>query len=382
MNRFSNNSGNIKESYGIDTTSDSQCNRDWGDGGCEADSGYNPDTCVEYAGRCYSKTARQCTRDSQCGVSWTGECIKSGGGSSLYCRHDGAYGSCVCTKDKTTITNISNTSVVTDQIRNLADYPDIAALMFSFALSSRRGPWIGSDFSKVKIINDMIVRLEKPWKVDQTNTPFCGCAAIVVCLLTKDPIRYINIMRQLWEYGYFYTAKSRTRITASRSILTDSEDRVPIPAVDWMIQAVLRDNEQILFRLDPSDRGLELNVVGITTPWEITSWMEELFNYSSRNVDFDWTITGGDLDGLRAGADNLNRAGGITVMLVSYEGLIEGKEVTFPIPQHWIVLFNDSITISNGHVKFNVYNYGKIQQIDAKESHFKSYVFGFGTGHS
>ena len=382
MNRNSNSSNKIKESYGRDTTSDSQCNRDWWNGGCEADSGYNPDTCVEYAGRCYSTTARQCTRDSQCGLSWTGECTNNGRGSSLYCRHSGAYGSCVCTKDKTTVTNISSSTMVTDQIRNLAWYPVIVAAIDDFRRSTKPCVWTGSEFSKNQIIDGMIVRLEKPWKVDQTNTPFCGCAAITVCLLMKEPLTYISIMRSLWENGYFYTKKSRTRITASSSILRNSGNRVRIPAVDWMILAVLRDSEQLLFRIDPSDRGLELNIEGITTPWEISGWMEELFNYSSRNVDFDWTITGGDLSALRAGADNLNRAGGITVMLVSYDGLIRGQELTFPIPQHWIVLFNDSITVRDGHVKFNVYNYGNIEQIDAKESHLQSYMFGVGTGHS
>ena len=90
----------------LPTTSDSQCVYKWMSTGGRQECGtnpetvYDPSTCKFYKGRCYSTTAKQCTRSSECGVSWTGECVNKKGGSSLKCRHGGLLGTCVCT-DKT-----------------------------------------------------------------------------------------------------------------------------------------------------------------------------------------------------------------------------------------------------------------------------------------
>ena len=93
----------------IPTTSDAQCVYKWmseaGGHACDTKSPhpdvlqYDPATCAYYKGRCYSTTAPQCAKSSECGVSWTGECVnKKKGGSSLYCRHGGFLGACACTK--------------------------------------------------------------------------------------------------------------------------------------------------------------------------------------------------------------------------------------------------------------------------------------------
>ena len=86
------------------TTSDSQCHWRWlQQAGQECWARDNitgqdldPSTCKYYNGRCYSTTAKQCTSNKQCGISWNGECKNKTGGSSLNCRHAGFLGSCSC----------------------------------------------------------------------------------------------------------------------------------------------------------------------------------------------------------------------------------------------------------------------------------------------
>lgn len=86
------------------TTDDSQCHWRWlQQAGLECwardnvtGQNLDPTTCKYYKGRCYSTTAKQCTLDSQCGISRNGECKNKTGGGSLNCRHVGFLGMCSC----------------------------------------------------------------------------------------------------------------------------------------------------------------------------------------------------------------------------------------------------------------------------------------------
>jgi hypothetical protein len=81
----------------VPTTSDSQCRYNILTGNCTADKGYLNSTCTPYALRCYTtNAAAQCSADSECSTSWTGECVNRAGAGSLYCRHTGPYGACEC----------------------------------------------------------------------------------------------------------------------------------------------------------------------------------------------------------------------------------------------------------------------------------------------
>jgi hypothetical protein len=81
----------------VPTTSDSQCSYNIFTGNCTADRGYLNSSCTPYALRCYTTNAQaQCSADSECSTSWTGECINRAGAGSLYCRHSGPYGACEC----------------------------------------------------------------------------------------------------------------------------------------------------------------------------------------------------------------------------------------------------------------------------------------------
>lgn len=89
------------------TTKDDQCHVNFFPSGswnpiCWATDRSNPNlnldskTCTYYKGKCYSNTAKQCTKSSDCRISWTGECVNNNGGSNLNCRHAGFLGSCTC----------------------------------------------------------------------------------------------------------------------------------------------------------------------------------------------------------------------------------------------------------------------------------------------
>lgn len=94
------------------TTKDSQCHVNLFPSGsynptCYAVDRQNPNlnfnnnSCTYYKGRCYTNNPEsQCKSNNECNMSWTGECVNKTGKSSLYCRHAGFLGTCICTKDK------------------------------------------------------------------------------------------------------------------------------------------------------------------------------------------------------------------------------------------------------------------------------------------
>lgn len=78
------------------TTSDSQCTVNLIKGGCNAPSGYDPNTCTKYGSKCYSNSAPQCKTSDDCKYSlFKFECVNNKTGSSLNCRTDGFF-KCKC----------------------------------------------------------------------------------------------------------------------------------------------------------------------------------------------------------------------------------------------------------------------------------------------
>ena len=228
----------------------------------------------------------------------------------------------------------------------------------------------------------MLYRLRRPWTVDQGQKPLCGPATILFNLLMKQPLTYISIMKNLWENGYFFTTKSKNRITASDSIKNNStvENRQGMQAADWIFSSVLRDTTSTIFHLDPAARDTMLNIQGMTTPWEMVGWMKELFpNY---NVNFDWTIIDSDVDGLKKAALNLKKPTGINAMMVNASGLLNNKTPSLSTPEHWVGLYNTEIVEKDNHISFNIFTWGKIYKINAKKADLNSYIFGYGNGYS
>jgi hypothetical protein len=84
----------------LPTTSDDQCRRNVF-GGCDAEEGYDPNSCETYGAKCYSRTAPQCVSGvDNCFTDLNnfGECINSNASqSSLYCRHNKSFPfGCTC----------------------------------------------------------------------------------------------------------------------------------------------------------------------------------------------------------------------------------------------------------------------------------------------
>ncbi len=100
----------------------------------------------------------------------------------------------------------------------------------------------GLTSTKKTLLAEMRQRLQSPLSVCQGQQPFCGPAAVVYELIRKQPTRYVEICRSLFETGAF-KAKTK-RIEASAKLRQSSRGDLKMGQSDWLILATLRDAEK------------------------------------------------------------------------------------------------------------------------------------------
>jgi hypothetical protein len=202
----------------------------------------------------------------------------------------------------------------------------------------------------------------------------------------RKPRTVVSIIRSLWEKGYFYTPKNNKKISASSNLLNYSSERNGMPIADYIFSAVLRDNANLIFKIDPTEKStLEINIEGITFPWQMQGFMKELFSYKDSNVKGDWTVFGGDLEALKDAGKNTTKTGGISFILVDYDGIKKGTpSYAVAVPTHWMAIYDNSVSYDSktGHVKFKAFTYGKIYEFNLKWTDFTNFTYWIGTGHA
>ena len=187
-----------------------------------------------------------------------------------------------------------------------------------FEASATAGAWTNVD--KAALIADMRATLADPVsQVDQNSSQFCGPTAIVFELITRLPRRYVRLCRSLFETGSF---ESRTKtVSASDGLRAASVGQGMSPA-DWMLIATLRESENAIFGVDPDADGVLGGLQGLTTPWEVEGWTEEILleDTTAISTTFVW----GEMDALRY-AEQVHAAGGVAFMMI-HDVLLTGDD--------------------------------------------------------
>ncbi len=256
-------------------------------------------------------------------------------------------------------------------LRKAAETPAIAALL-AFEFSTAPGVW--PQLPKATLLSEMIDRVQHPLHVDQASTPLCGPAAIVFELVSRDPARYVALMRELYETGHFHGA---TEVVDPSQDTRDSAKPASIDVADWIMMATLRDTENAVFDVE-GDSGDY--VMGLSTPWEMKGWAEEVLQLP--DTSFTSTVFYGEFDALREAQDALD-LGGVAFLLVNSSMLPGQVQPWFSVPQHWIS-FRGGLVIDegdpwvwdSGHVKFDCYTWGSMRKVDLGEGPFEDAMFG------
>lgn len=262
-----------------------------------------------------------------------------------------------------------------------------AALAAIAAFEQSAAPGLWQHLEKRTIVAEMQSRVNDPFKVNQGRQPFCGPASILFELIHKQPLRYVQLCRDLFEQSKFQ-AKTK-QIEASERLRQESKGNLQMGQADWMVLATLRDAENLLFPVAPDAPELMRNLSGMTKSWEMKGWVREILGCD--RVKYDHTYLLGDMGALRHAAKVIE-AGGVAFALVTADGLLgqttpDKEELPVALPNHWITLVGN-ISIQkgsfgnhdSGHVSFDVFTWAKKMHVDANEGPFERFMWGIVTG--
>lgn len=257
--------------------------------------------------------------------------------------------------------------------------PSVLQALTDFEKSNAPSVWAGLD--KDQVLTDIKARLADPFQVNQGGQPFCGPASVLFELVRKQPQRYVQICRSLFEIGSFQGRTSR--IQASRQ-LRGSQGRLRMGQADWMVLSTMRESENLIFPVEPDAPDIIRNLAGMTKSWEIKGWVREILGYT--RVKYSHTYLFGEVDALKEAQTAIN-SGGVAFALITAEGLLGGRTPLLPYPNHWVTLLgNINIQPGNpwqhdsGRISLDVYTWASKRSIDQGEGPFEDYFWGIVIG--
>ncbi|BAY09831.1 hypothetical protein [Calothrix sp. NIES-2098] len=252
----------------------------------------------------------------------------------------------------------------------------IIAALAEFEKSTSPSVWANLD--KKQVLAEMKIRLNDPFQVNQGGQPFCGPASILFELIRKQPLRYVQICRSLFETGSF---AGQTRRIQATERLRRSQGRLRMTQADWMVLATLRESENLIFPVEPDAPDILRNLAGMTKSWEMKGWVGEVLGY--RQVNYIHTYIYGETEALNTSAQVI-ASGGVAFALVTAQGLLGNDNQPFlPYPNHWItILGNISIqkgllwSKDTGRFSMDVYSWANKYHIDLGKAPFEDYFWG------
>ncbi len=235
-------------------------------------------------------------------------------------------------------------------------------------------PGIWTLLSKATLASEMRDRVHNPYLVSQGGQPFCGPAAVLFELVRKHPLKYVEICSYLYLLGGFHSLSRY--IPSSDDVRRATQGDLRMGQADWMVLATLRDMENVLFPVEPNAPELVRNLAGMTKPWELSGWVQEILGY--KTVDCTYAFPFNDLPALKQ-ADTVIRQGGVAFALISAEGMLTDRPPLLPLPTHWIAIVGN-IAIQPDAIAFDIYTWSRKMRLQMDPTSFKKYFWAVVTG--
>ncbi len=256
----------------------------------------------------------------------------------------------------------------------LPDPALVQAAMTAIGTFEQSTASVWTELDKATIVSEMRSRVQDPFQINQGGQPFCGPAAVLFELVRKQPLRYVHLCQSLFETGSFQ-AKTR-RISASAELRRNLDRNLHTSQTDWMVLATLRESELLIFPVEPNAPDFVRNIAGMTTPWQIKGWLQELLGYS--RLTYRYAFWFNDAGALNSTA-TIVRSGGVGIMLITAEGLLENNPPPVAFPSHWVSLLGD-VVIAQNRVSFDIYTWSKRLKVDLDLPTFRKYFWATVTG--
>jgi len=164
--------------------------------------------------------------------------------------------------------------------------------------------------------------------ISQQRSSLCGAAAVMFCLVNRDPEAYIQYVIDLYEKGQ---AKFGSLTVKPGDACRNYEPKRIAP-VDWIALASLRDSENRYMSL----ASVESDAAAITMPETIVSWFRALGYTTYKSTQWFGAMVQNEHEIARAGTARLQ---GRDVCLFVNAQMLEGSMGSLSAtPNHWIVL--------------------------------------------
>ncbi len=293
------------------------------------------------------------------------------------------------------------------------------------AFAKRKSTPVWSKIKRKDVAEQLEVRINKPWKINQGPSSFCGPASVLFELARHMPKRYVAMVIALYEKGSWDSADGLLK--APKKLL---DKRIPVkiydngkerstPPADWIALTSMRDSANIVFELDEPDDA-ESSIQAGALPGEVAAWCPQLFGW--RNPDiyrttqfasagtklgiaglglfnitefFFKVITGNAIDGLKEAKKVMDKDGAVMLQVnsnltnfaVDDINGVSDNPTDFQISDNWGNFSNHFLSLyeydntmrleNNGKVKISLYTWGGTKKIEVSQELYEQEMFSY-----
>lgn len=227
----------------------------------------------------------------------------------------------------------------------------------AFRTASGAQAWPKLD--RAQIAAGLDQRIDNPSLINQGPLNVCGSAAIVYMLASHDPLRFVNIVQQVFEQG---SASLGSETLTAGTDLRNNTPPANMEQVDWVLLSSMRDSENAIFDYEgnPSE-----DASAISTPGDLQHWMKSVLK--CKDVDWQSAYVSGEMDVIRAAGAAAGAGKNVTLLIDAAMMKNLPKEGKIGSPNHWVVMKSDITEATDEHqnqkVQFSVWTWGQSPEV-------------------
>jgi hypothetical protein len=251
----------------------------------------------------------------------------------------------------------------------MVNTPKTQALEMIKYFADRRTPGAFRRLSRFYIANELIMRVENPFLIDQGSAGLCGPASIVFNLARLRPVEYVRAVIDLFEKGVAHVDKW---VIKPGDHLRHFDAPPGVPPADWIILASIRDSENWFYdyyRAKADEEIPKCAADGGTPMVEMENWLKKAGFQDIESDDFFLDLLGHKEAGLLKSLEY--RADDYQVIWFLDAEMVKGNFGAPPKPDHWVVLtgpINPTPPLSNPatNITIPIFTWGERHTIPPK----------------
>lgn len=190
--------------------------------------------------------------------------------------------------------------------------------------------------------------------ISQRRSSLCGAAAVMFCLVNRDPMAYVRYVIDLYEKG---SAQFGT-LTVKPGDACRNYAPKQIDEVDWIALASLRDSENRFM----SYASVESDAAAITMPETIVSWFKALGATTHKSAQWFGGLVQNQYE--IASAGTACRSGRDVCLFINAQMLEGSMDALSVNPNHWIVLTKAiSLDTKKREIALEIFTWGGIRRV-------------------